>query len=126
MLRQRERALTHLTTAIRLRPGSHMNWLARGWEAAALIGLGRSREAIEAIDAGIALNPTYGQNYIVKALVLKVAGQQTEAIEAVRIAKRLGFDGILAERLLRRTGPNGSGAAVATIHGLYAAAEDVA
>jgi hypothetical protein len=64
MLNRPEEALSHLNTAARLMPGSHVTWLVKAWQSLSLGELGRWAEADAAIDEGIALNPTQGSNRV--------------------------------------------------------------
>ncbi|MFM9864203.1 MAG: TIR domain-containing protein [Micropepsaceae bacterium] len=125
MINRPEEALSHLKTAERLMPGSHLMWVVKTFQAGALGGLGRWADADAAIDESIGLNPTYVENHVTKALCCVHLGRDAEARRHIERARRLGWDLVQGESTRRRAWPNSPTleADIAIIRALFAATE---
>ena len=125
MLNRSEEALSHLKTAERLMPGSHLMWAVIAWQSGPLRELGRWVEAAAAVDESISLIPTHVFNHVAKAHISMHLGRDVEARRHIETARRLGMDLAQAERIWRRTWPNDPTleADIAIVRALYAATE---
>lgn len=125
MLNRLEESLFHANLAERLMPGSNLTWSVKLGQASALAGLARWAEADAAIDEGIALNPTWGPNFVLKALCCAQLGRSADASGQIETLRRLGYDLPQAEHLWRRNIKNNPRleSDLASIRALYAATE---
>ncbi len=124
-LNRPELALSHLKTAERLMPGSHLMWAVLAWQAGTYRELGRPEEEAAALDASFSLNPTHAFNRVHTAHMSMHSGRDAEARGHIETARRLGMDLAQAERSWRRGTPNSPTleADIAIIRDLYAATE---
>ena len=125
MLNRPEEALSHLKTAERLMPGSHLMWGVKEYQSHALRGMGRWAESDAATDEAINHYPAFGFHCIVKARCCVQFGQAAVARQHIEAARRLGWAAALAELHWRRLLPNNPTleADIATIRALYAATD---
>ena len=125
MLNRPEEALSHLKTAERLMPGSHVMWMVKEWQSKALQALGRLEQADAALDESIDRIPSFGFNFATKAYLCLKLGRDAEARRHIETARRLGWDFAQAERQYRRLLARSPrlDADIAAIHALYAATE---
>ena len=125
MLNRPEEALSHLKTAERLMPGSHLMWAVKGRQSGAYIELGRWAEADAALDECISLIPTLPHTHVFKAQISMHLGQDAAARRHIETARRMGLELADGERFWRRVLPNSPTleADIATIRALYAATE---
>jgi TolB-like protein len=124
LLNRPEEALSHLKTAERLMPGSHL-WMVKTWQSGAYRDLGRLAEAEAGRDQSFSLNPTHAFDQVFKGLLCVHLERDADARRCIQTARRLGMELALAERLWRRTSPNSPTleADIAIVRKLYAATE---
>jgi Flp pilus assembly protein TadD len=122
MLGRLDEAISHLSTAERLMPDSYMSWITKMWQSRTLFQAGRWAEADAAIDSAIALNPTWANSHLMRALVGVRLGRDHEAHVDVRKARQLGLDLSQALHLFRLVFPVSPtlDTDIATIRDLYA------
>jgi tetratricopeptide (TPR) repeat protein len=122
---QPERAIPALESARRLMPGSYLMIWIECWRANALYLLRRWEAWDDAVDACISLYPEYGLFQVFKARLCLEYGRETEALDHILQAHRLGFDAALTDLHWRRTKPNCPWlkSDLASIGALYAAIE---
>ena len=125
MLNRPEEALSHLKTAERLMPGSHLMWSVKVWQAYTLAALRRFAEAEAATDESLSLLPSNGSLYSLKALVCLEFGRHDEARRHIETTRRLGWSLEQIERGMRRVFRNSPTlqADFAKIRPLFAALE---
>ncbi len=104
-LERLEEALQHLTTAARLMPGSHMLRLVHWWLAFLNARLGRFSEADPHSDKGLAIFGTTN-GHMLKARIALELGDEAEAREHVRIARRTGIPLARIETVVAAFAPN--------------------
>jgi TolB-like protein len=125
MVNRLEEALSHLKTAERLMPGSHLMWVVKGWLHGAYRDQSRWAEADATADEAINLLPAWPNNYVYKAVYSLQLGRDAEARRHIETARRLGLELAEAERFWRRCAPNSPKleALIANLRELYSATE---
>ena len=84
MLDRPEEALMHFDTAARLMPGWHIMWAIHVWVGIVHVTTEDWPKAEMALDDCIALNPTFGGTYVLKALTCLHLDRRTEACQLIR------------------------------------------
>ena len=106
MLNRPEEALSHLKTAERLMPGSHLMWAVKAWRCRrATASWADGRKRTQPSMRPSASYPACGIRYVVKAVCCVQLGQDAEARRHIETARRLGWELAQAERLWRRVVP---------------------
>ena len=125
MVGRLDEALSHLNTAERLTPGSHMMWAVKAWQHGAYRESGLWVEANATSDQVISLIPTWPHARVYKAFYSLKLGRDAEAHRHIETARRMGVDLAQAERTWRRTIPKSPSleADIAAVRALYAATE---
>ena len=102
MVNRLEEALSHLKTAARLMPGSHLFWAVKAWHANALIRAGRWAEGEGAYDECLANAPDFAIGLCHKAMFCWRDGRKSQGLRIVDTLRANGMDYATVRRTFMR------------------------
>jgi TolB-like protein/Tfp pilus assembly protein PilF len=102
MLNRLEEAMSHLNTAARLMPGSHLFWAVKAWHANALIRAGRWGEGEAMYDECLANAPDFAIGLCHKAMFCWRDGRKEQGLRIVKALTSSGLDYATVRRTFGR------------------------